>query len=59
MEQTHQHVEDVDPDRDIILVVGEAQELLKVNSIILKLASTVFRVMLSKTYKEGNEFAMR
>ena len=49
----------IDPDGDLVLVVGSEEMRLKVNSVVLRLASKVFRAMFSTTFKEGFELAGR
>ena len=56
---TRQYVNDVDPDGDVVLVVGKEKLPIKVNLVILKRASKVFEVMFSMKFKEGNQFAQR
>ncbi|KAF7557871.1 hypothetical protein G7046_g5934 [Stylonectria norvegica] len=44
-----------DPDGDLILIVGEEEMELRVHSLLLKLASPVFAVMLGPNFSEGRK----
>lgn len=51
----------VDPDGDIILVIGLAEDIhdvsIQVSSKVLSVASKVFKAMFSRNFKGGNEMA--
>ena len=46
---------DLAPDGDIVLVVGPEQARIRVHSLLLKLVSRPFAVMLGPNFKEGQE----
>ena len=46
---------DIAPDGDIMLVVGPAKQHIRVHSLLLKLVSNPFSVLLGPNFKEGQE----
>lgn len=44
---------------DVILVIGEGKDGVRVSSHVLSCASKVFKAMFSRKFKEGSELASR